>query len=299
MLDFQKLELEHIPLFRRYFSGVTTRLCDTTLGGAVMWRKGFSTDFALSKDILFLRSHPDDGAPAYTPPLGNLERGVELLLQHCNECGEPLRFCSVGEEDKDRLLAILPDFVPKANRDWFDYLYRAENLSTLAGRKLAGQRNHRNFFLKNHPDWCFEEICDDNIAQVQEFFDGFCLENQKDSAYFHHEVSAVHEVLAHRKEYGFYGGLVRAEGKICAFSFGERVGDTLFVHIEKADRNVRGAYQMMVSEFVGHFACGAEYVNREEDVGDAGLRYAKESYHPHALLTKYIIERGEHNGTAL
>lgn len=298
MLNFQKLELEHIPILEKYFSRVTTRLCDASLGGAVMWRKGFDTDFALEEDILFLRSHPDENA-AYTVPLGNLERGVELLCKHCKETGEPLRFCSVAEEDKESLLSLLPHFTATASRDWFDYLYRAENLSTLAGKKLAGQRNHRNYFLKTHSDWCFEEIGAHNLEEVRSFFDCFCAENQKDSDYFQHEIDAVYEVLQNLDVYGFFGGLIRTEGRICAFSLGERIGDTLFVHIEKADRNIRGAYQMMVSEFVKHFANGAEFVNREEDVGDPGLRYAKEAYHPCALLAKYIVEKGESNGTAL
>ncbi len=271
---------------------MTTRLCDTTLGGAVMWRNGFGNDFALVEDILFLRSRNDAAGFAYAVPLGNLERGVALLLEHCKDSGQPLRFCSVAEENKERLLALLPEYTANANRDWFDYLYRAESLSTLAGKKLAGQRNHKNFFLKTHPDWCFEEITDENLSELQDFFNFFCKENYKDSEYFHHEVAAVREVLQNRRVYGFLGGLIRAEGKICAFSFGERVGDTLFVHIEKADRNIRGAYQMMVSEFVAHFAGDAEFVNREEDVGDEGLRYAKKSYHPCALLAKYTVERG-------
>ena len=292
MMDFQKLGLEHISLLKGYFSEVTTRLCDTTLGGAVMWRKGFDTELANTENVLFLRSRPDEKGFVYTVPLGNLERGVELLTEYCRERGEPLRFCSVSREDKDRLLDLLPGFTARPTRDWFDYLYRAEKLSTLAGKKLAGQRNHRNFFLKNHPDWRFEEITDENITEVREFFRIYCRENQKDSEYFRQEVEAVREVLEKRDLYGFVGGLIRAEGKLCAFSFGEHVGDTLFVHIEKADRTVRGSYQMMASEFVSHFAGSAEFVNREEDVGDPGLRYAKESYHPHALLEKYVVERG-------
>ena len=144
MIEFQKLTLEQIPLLKGYFSAVKTRLCDTTLGGAVMWRNGFKTDFAVVEDILFLRSHPDDGRPAYTIPLGDFERGVALLAEHCKEAGEPLRFCSVSEEDKDRLLALLPDFTATANRDWFDYLYEAEKLSTLAGKKLAAVEALKN-----------------------------------------------------------------------------------------------------------------------------------------------------------
>lgn len=290
MMNFQKVELEHIPLLKEYFSRVSTRLCDTTLGGAVMWRNGFGNDFALKEDILFLRSRNDAAGFAYTVPLGDLERGVELLKEHCAAAGESLRFCCVSEENKEKLLDLFPGYVAHANRDWADYLYLAENLSTLAGKKLAGQRNHKNFFLKNHTDWSFEEITDENLSDVCAFFDSFCNVNQKDSAYFYHEVDAVHEVLQNLELYGFIGGLIRAEGKVCAFSFGERIGDTLFVHIEKADRNVRGAYQMMVSEFVRHFADTAKFVNREEDVGDPGLRFAKESYHPYALLAKYTVE---------
>ena len=98
MINFQKLELVHIPLLKAYFSHVTTRLCDTTLGGAVMWRNGFETDFALVDDILFLRSRPDEKSAAFTVPLGDFQRGVRLLQEHCKETGEPLRFCSVAEE---------------------------------------------------------------------------------------------------------------------------------------------------------------------------------------------------------
>lgn len=294
MLDFQKLTLSQIPLMKEYFSQTQGRICDQSLGGAVMWRKSFATEFALKDDILFLRSKISPSQSAFTVPLGNLEKGIALLQEHCADSGEELVFCSVCEEDKDRLLALLPEYSATATRDWFDYLYLIEPLATLQGKKLSGQRNHRNFFLKNHTDWAFEEITEENIEQIRSFYEWYSDTVQKDSSYFQDEKKAVLEVLDHQKEYGFFGGAIRCEGKICAFSFGEIIGDTLFVHIEKADRDLRGAYQMMVSKMAEHhLQKGILYVNREEDVGDPGLRFAKESYHPHKLLAKYIVEKAK------
>ena len=294
MIRFEKLTLLQAPLLKRYFARDTGRLCDRSLGGVLMWRKSFDTDYALVEDILFFRSKIGGDCWCYTVPLGDVKRGVELLLEHCKETGEVLRFCSVGEEEKDLLLSLLPGHTAVATRDWFDYLYLAEKLSTFAGKKLSGQRNHKNFFLKNHTDWAFEPITEENLPEVRSFLDFYYASVQKESSYFQDERDAISEVLSNLSVYGFQGGLIRCEGKVCAFSLGEIIGDTLFVHIEKADRDLRGAYQMMVSEFISYY--GKEpvvYVNREEDVGDPGLRYSKESYHPHRLLEKYVVEPKE------
>ena len=74
------------------------------------------------------------------------------------------------------------------------------------------------------------------------------------------------------------------------FSLGEIVGDTLFTHIEKADRDYQGCYQMVVAQFAQQFAHeGVHFINREDDAGDPGLRTSKLSYHPVALLEKYTV----------
>ncbi len=294
MIIFQKVTRKDIPLLQQFFLRDKSRLCDRSVGGAVMWRESFGSYFAVVEDILFFRCEISSETVMYTAPMGDLKRGITLLLNHCNEAGEELVFTSVGEEDKNKILEILPDFSAVETRDWFDYLYFAENLKTMAGKKLSGQRNHRNFFLKNYADWQFEVISQDNAAEVEAFLDKYYFEVQKDSSYFQDEEKAVRDVLSHLDDYGFLGGIIRVQGEICAFSFAEIIGDTMFIHIEKASRSVRGAYQMILSQMISHFVTeDVIYINREEDVGDPGLRYSKEAYHPCKLLAKYVIQRKE------
>ena len=89
------------------------------------------------------------------------------------------------------------------------------------------------------------------------------------------------------KELELRGGLLKVDGKVVAYSVGEPVcDDTIVVHIEKALSDIQGAYTMINQQFVQHECMDFKYVNREDDVGEEGLRQAKLSYHPVFLVEK-------------
>jgi hypothetical protein len=176
---------------------------------------------------------------------------------------------------------------------WSDYLYLAEDLRSLAGRRYNGQRNHVNYFRRTYPGHRFEEMRPEDAPEVLAFYKQSGLAVSKDSAFFRAESGTVCETLENFEAYGLLGGVLRTQSSIAAFSLGEVVGDTLFVHIEKANPGHRGAYQVMVNEFVRRYAGpGVVYVNREEDCGDEGLRISKQSYHPCRMMHKYLVETG-------
>ena len=102
------------------------------------------------------------------------------------------------------------------------------------------------------------------------------------------------EFFALYKELGLKGGVLKADGKIVAFTVGEPVSDDTFVvHIEKAFADIDGAYPMINQQFVQHECMEYEYVNREEDTGAEGLRKAKLSYRPAFLEEKGIVKEME------
>jgi len=82
------------------------------------------------------------------------------------------------------------------------------------------------------------------------------------------------------------------DGRLQAFTIGERLNkDTAVVHFEKANPKIKGLYQLVNNWFCKNALADYTYVNREQDLGEAGLRRAKEGYHPHHMVEKYIAEK--------
>ena len=102
------------------------------------------------------------------------------------------------------------------------------------------------------------------------------------------EACAVRSALDHYISLGLDGGLIRAGGRIVAFSMGERISsDTYLVHIEKAFSDVQGAYAIINQKFAERHCGDVLYINREDDSGQEGLRKAKLSYRPVFMAEKY------------
>lgn len=301
MLEFTKLELKHIPLIRPFFLRQNRRICDCTIGSTLMWRNYFDNCFAIVEDTLIFRSRYLDGEFAFTVPIGKEpERMLELVEEYCRSQGIALVFCTVTPNDLELLRKRWPDLSVKEERDWFDYLYESRDMVEFAGRKYAAQRNHIHRFERDHPDWSFEPMTADSVEEVRSFYQGFLQERSKESETAKAEVGEIFEVLDHFDEYAFLGGILRVEGKIAGISMGEIVRDTLFVHIEKADVQYSGVYQKLVNCFAREFVTDeVRYINREEDVGDPGLRKSKLSYRPVALQEKYTVKVTKTDGGEL
>ena len=290
-LEFKRLELEHIPLIRPFFLQQNRRICDCTIGSTLMWRNYFDNCFAIEDDTLIFRSRYLDGQFAFTVPIGkNPQHLLELTEKYCLDNGIALEFCTVTPNDLDLLRSVWPNLSVEENRDWYDYLYESRDIVEFAGRKYAAQRNHIHRFERECPDWSFERMTADHVEEVRSFYQGFLQERTKEGETAQAEVGEIFEVLDHFDEYAFLGGILRVEGKIVGISMGEIVRDTLFVHIEKADVQYPGVYQKLVNCFAREFVTDeVRYINREEDVGDPGLRKSKQSYRPLTLLEKYTV----------
>lgn len=287
MLTFKKVELQDIPVLRKYFSLFPSGSCDTTVGSIVMWRKYFDYRYAVYDETLAVSSKYN-GDLCFSFPIGKspLEM-IGLLDEYCKTNGFNFNICTLSAEQKNTLTELYPDVITFADRNWFDYVYDFDALVSLEGKSFSHQRNQIHKFEREYLAYSYEQITDDNIDDVIEFNGSFTFHAEKQDESADRELEMCLDVLNNYSLYDPVGGLLRVDGKVVGYSIGEIVNDTVYIHIEKADTSYRGVYQMLSNLFLKNSVHGGvKYVNREEDCGDEGLRKSKLSLNPLFLLEK-------------
>lgn len=292
-MSFKKLELKDIETAVKYLRFVKTKICDYSAGTFFMWGFAFGVETDYYGGALLSRYKDEkDGRYKYMLPAADGKEKIKNAIKflgdnYCDKDGK-IVFSYIPEEYIDLFTEFKETVSVFKYEKGFDYIYRSESLRTLGGRKYSGQRNQISQFKRNAESWEFKNINEVNIDDVKDFYKK--IEND-----FRYSQSAVWEsdmtklVLDNFDLFGLFGGVLLVNGRIAGFSLGEKLNDTLYIHIEKADRSIKGAYQMIVHEFSAMFADSVTYINREDDADDEGLRTSKESYHPVSYLYKYGI----------
>lgn len=298
-LQFAPMSINDMDTVRRILTAHTpaSRTCDFSVGGLFMWIDYFRYEMAVSHGTLFISglNEKDLSTQAFSMPVGTLPlvNALALLRRYCRENNIPCVLSAVPASDLERIRLAAPILDIEPLDDWSDYLYDMSSMSNFSGKKMSKKRNHVNRFMADHPDYSFTTLDDSNIDAVRNFFAAQELDTDK-SVSADYERLQVLEVLRHPALFGFEGAVLSTPTDgVVAFTMGEVLGDTLYVHIEKMDHNIAGAgetvcqlYARMMSDRYGE---SLRFINREEDTGDEGLRRAKMSYHPVEILRKYNV----------
>ncbi len=290
--NWKSIELSDKEIIQSYYRQEKSRNCEFTFANNYLWAPHYEIRYAIIDGMLVFLSDEATFSVSFPLGQGNAKETIELLLSYFEEKGRTFKMHLVSPEQFARLEKWFPGkFQIAYNRDAADYVYESEKLITLSGKKLHGKRNHINKFKELYPDWTYEPITKENTAECIEMAQNWrvqngCDENEEKSAEFCVTLNA----LKMREELGLRGGLLRADGRVVAFTLGEPGGEDIFVvHIEKAYPDVQGAYPMINQQFVEHECAAYRYINREEDTGAEGLRKAKLSYYPVMMLEKGMV----------
>jgi len=296
MLSFKKITLNEKDILHKYLSFHKEHSCDFTVGVVLVWKDFYSIEYAIDEDTLFMKYISPSGNVFFPFPQGeNPESGLDKIYDYCVENDIPPTFCFVTENDLQKLKNHFTQVKEKDERMWADYLYEAQSIINLEGKPYRGQRNHINKFLRQYTDFSFEKITETSVDEVRQFFERMSENFEKPSIYAQEDQKKALEVIMNHSGYSMFGGMLKVDNNIIGISYGEKLNDTLFIHIERADTNYFGAYQMLVNMFAKTFVDESiKYINREDDSGDEGLRKSKLSYNPIKLIDKYNVKIIKH-----
>jgi len=174
------------------------------------------------------------------------------------------------------------------DRDNFDYLYHRKDLAELSGKKFHKKKNHFNHFVHSFPD---HEQKPMNAAVVPAAIE--VLERWKnDRAHIGDsggDYKAAREALEMFDSLALRGSVFFAEGKPVAYCLGESIarGRMFAIHFEKAIEEYKGIYQYVNRAFAASLPRFFTLINREQDIGNEGIRQAKMTYRPCDFVRKY------------
>ena len=302
MSEFKRPTLEDRAWVEELLALGDERGCEHNFSTLYLWCHAFHVEIARIGDFFTERLCAPNGCHYLFPVgRGDLRGALEELEKDSRRRGTEFSLTGVNPEDQQKLEELYPGrFRYQPNTFSFDYLYDIDRMADLGGKKLHAKRNHISRFMENNPDWSFQPLTGDNLtecmAMAEEWYrrsgggeDGVMLDDS-----LKEEAAGIRKAAAHFRTLELEGGLLRAGGRVIAFTIGDKLNansDTYNVHYEKAFGEIQGAYAMINREFarwVREHHPEIRYLNREEDMGLEGLRRAKRSYYPDILLEKYL-----------
>ena len=258
-LHFQSVEIQHREILQPYLTK-NSRTCDRTFNNLFCWQHYYRTAWAESDSWLVVRAYingerraayivlSQDETPHYEEIIPNVE--ADAAAQ-----GLTLSLMGLTEAECTLLQQQLPDtFIFDRNRDFADYIYRAEDLRTLKGRKFAQKRNHVNKFNSLY-HFEYKSITQENINDCLRLEEEWIAEHADDESALAERI-VIQQALQHFEELELIGGALYVDNQLIAFTYGSAVNETMFC------------------------------THREEDMGMAGLRKAKMSYEPVEMAYK-------------
>jgi uncharacterized protein len=278
------LALADKPLLDRLCADNQPRVSELTFAGLYLFRNAHEYRLTHVADSIVLLGKGYDNSRYFLPPLcGNIAQALDILFTD----GLDL----YGADDQFATKHLTAETLEKTElRDSFDYLYLREALATLPGSHFHKKKNRISYFANRH-DYSVHIYSKDHLDGCLDLLDTWLLNSQSGGeGSLRMEVEATSEALLCADNLGLEGVVIRVNGYVVAFALGERLNrDTAVCHFEKADLFSEGLYQLVNREFARLLFQECRYLNREQDLGNMGLRSAKISYHPVELVRKSLV----------
>ena len=298
---FKDIDINSKSELEPYFKLVDYEASEYCFSTIYTWRHLFNTKYYIENDFAIILLEYEKNVFSIIPlcTKDKLLYVIDFVLNYIKNEYKRIQLKGINQEIADIIkINYKEKFIYEKERDLFDYIYDAESLRTLSGRKNKKKRNHVNTFLNLYKNrYQYKLLEKENFEECLELIDRWEQNKENIESSGHKELDE--EILSIKEVFENYEKLkdnvkiagVYIDNKLEAFTIGEKINENIaLIHIEKANQNIKGLYQYINQQFLLNEFPNVKYVNREEDLGLDGLREAKLSYHPCKFIEKYSIK---------
>jgi hypothetical protein len=276
-INFDLRELIQEQL-RKAWDGVS----EYTFANLYLFRKRYDYHVCLSRDGNLLISGERDGHRFFMTPctLPDRETLTSLFANHDYWKNIPDSIL-VGNEERLAEWGI----ELSEDRDNFDYLYLRTDLAELSGKKFHKKRNLVNAFLNTYNNYEIKPLDARLAPDALKVLERWYRDKGETGDY-----AASREALEHFDNFGMQGAMYYINGRPVGWCLGELLinGAMFAIHFEKGIDEYKGIYQFINQSFAASLPETCIHINREQDLGDEGLRQAKMTYRPVGFVRKCI-----------
>ena len=295
--EVKNVTAENFEELRDCIAAKETVICDDVITNIYIWSHYYHLQYIRTETgLIWLYQPPFETfttAPICRPEY--LQENFEIAERYFHEVLQKKLVMFVVDEASANALALPGDrYEITEERNYFDFVYDADKLRTLSGKKYHKKKNHVNAFMKEYEGRYEVRMLDfSDVETIMECVKDW-HDNKESEDPYHREDQEMIGLSYILRECPFlpcqmFGVFV--DGRLEAFTLGtyDESSRTAFIHVEKANPEIRGLYPFVNQQFLLAAFPDAVRVNREDDMGLPGLRKAKLSYHPLEMVKKYTI----------
>ena len=291
MLEFRKFTWDDKDKYTQYYQQSPVHYAEYSFFGLWAWLHAYPLEIAYTDHICWMKA--SGNFPGIFGPSGNWDAITDWEKElSCFKTGDVIHEVPAGIIEK---LSGSSRFKFTLERDQSEYVYEVKDMISLKGKAYAHKRNRVRAFLDGY-EWDYYELTPDFFDEVLEFQERWRVHrdetmNEEEAESLYYEDIAIRNAFEKWNEFNFSGGIIKVDDRIIAYTIAEELDEkNLDVRFEKAFSEYTGSYQAINYMFMKNHGYKYEWANREEDMGEPGLREAKMSYNPAMMLEKYELE---------
>lgn len=284
--DFAPISLDMRAELHPWFLRLEAGLSEFTFSNIWLFRHNYGYQVSRFDEGKYLLTGSKNGKSFFSAPWGLPPREVFTALFQGRDF-----FKNLNAVQAEELTPVLAEwgYEVREDRDNWDYLYDSHEMATLEGKRFHKKRNHVHQFHAAYPTGFEGRDMDLSDADTEAALD--LLERWQAHREDRSDYLPSKDAVIHRGELELQGRIWTLDGKTIGFAQGEATqgGKTFTIHFEKADGEYKGVYQTIFLDWSHSLQETWPLINREQDLGEPGLRQAKETYRPVDFVKKYQV----------